>query len=265
MPTRCPSCGGAVARDGEGDGAAIRCHNPACPAKIARSIIHFASTGAMNVDGLGPSVVTALLEAGLIRDAADLYSLEASRVATLERMGEKSAANLIAALENSKKAGLEKLLFAFGIRQVGEAAAAQIAARFGTLDRVMEATEEEFLSVEDIGEVTAESLVEFFRSEETARFVEKLKAAGVVTEAVKKQTGDALQGLTFVLTGTLPTLTRDEASDLIKAAGGKVSGSVSKKTSFVVAGTEAGSKLTRATELGIPVLDEDALRAMLGN
>jgi DNA ligase (NAD+) len=148
---------------------------------------------------------------------------------------------------------------------VGEAAAAQIAARFGTLDRVMEATEEEFLSVEDIGEVTAESLVEFFRSEETARFVEKLKAAGVSTEAVKKQTGDALQGLTFVLTGTLPTLTRDEASDLIKAAGGKVSGSVSKKTSFVVAGTEAGSKLTRATELGIPVLDEDALRAMLGN
>jgi DNA ligase (NAD+) len=219
----------------------------------------------MNVDGLGPSVVTALLEAGLIRDAADLYSLEASRVATLERMGEKSAANLIAALENSKKAGLEKLLFAFGIRQVGEAAAAQIAARFGTLDRVMEATEEEFLSVEDIGEVTAESLVEFFRSEETARFVEKLKAAGVSTEAVKKQTGDALQGLTFVLTGTLPTLTRDEASDLIKAAGGKVSGSVSKKTSFVVAGTEAGSKLTRANELGIPVLDEDALRAMLGN
>ena len=263
MPTSCPSCGGAVSRDADGDGAAIRCHNPACPAKIARSIIHFASGGAMNVDGLGPSVVTALLEAGLIRDAADLYTLKAEDVAKLDRMGEKSAKNLIDALEVSKSAGLERLLFAFGIRQVGESAAAQIAARFGTLDKVMEATEEEFLAVEDIGEITAESLVEYFRSEETARFVEKLKAAGVCTEAVKRQTGDRLAGLTFVLTGTLPTMTRDEASDRIKAAGGKVSGSVSKKTSFVVAGAEAGSKLTRAGELGVPVLDEDGLLNML--
>ena len=263
MPTVCPSCGHPVVRDDAGEGAATRCVYAGCPAQRARSIIHFASKGAMNVDGLGEQVVASLLSAGLIRDASDLYSLKAEEVAKLERMGEKSAENLISALEVSKRAGLERLLFALGIRQVGESAAEAIASRFRTMDACLAATFDEFAAVPDIGPITASGLCEYFADGENRALIERLREAGVLFEAVKEPPADTLAGLTFVLTGTLPTLSRDEASERIKAAGGKVSGSVSKKTSYVVAGEAAGSKLTKARDLGIPVIDEDALLAML--
>lgn len=263
MPKLCPSCGAPVVQDGDGDGAAVRCINPACPAQKARGIIHYASKGCMDIDGLGPQVIGALLAAGLISDITDLYRLKAEDVAKLDRMGEKSAANLIAAIERSKGAGLERLLCALGIRQVGEVAAAAIAAKFGTLDRVRSASFEDFASVPDIGEVTASNLIGFFSNPENAATVDALAELGVRTDAVRAPAADTLAGLTFVLTGTLPTMTRDEASAKITAAGGKVSSSVSKKTSYVVAGEEAGSKLTKARELGVTVIDEDALLAML--
>ncbi len=263
MPETCPSCGHPVTKDDEGEGAAIRCTYPACPAQKARGIIHFASKGAMNVDGLGTQLITLLLEKGLITDAADLYTLRAEDVEKLERMGEKSADNLIAAIEASKKAGLERLIFAFGIRQVGESAADAVAARFRTLDACFEASFDDFASIPDIGAITAQNLCEFFASDEAKDLRNRLGDAGVLFEAVKAPASDTLAGLTFVLTGTLPTLSRDEASEMIKAQGGKVSGSVSKKTSYVVAGEAAGSKLTKANELGIPVIDEAALLAML--
>ena len=263
IPTECPSCHSAVIKDGDGAGAALRCVNPACPAQRARSIMHFASKGAMNIDGLGERIVLLLLENGLITDSADLYALDASEIAKLDRMGEKSAQNLVSAIAASKEAGLERLLFAFGIRQVGEAAAESIAARFGTLAACMEASREDFAAISDIGEVTATYLYEFFHDEGALALIDRLVAAGVNTTAKKEKPSSKLEGLTFVLTGTLPTMTRDEASEKIKAAGGKVSSSVSSKTSYVVAGEEAGSKLTKAKTLGVPVLDEAGLLALL--
>lgn len=265
IPTECPSCHAPVIKDGDGTGAALRCINPTCPAQRARSIMHFASKGAMNIDGLGERIVLLLIENGLITDASDLYTLKAEDVAKLDRMGEKSAQNLILAIEASKSAGLERLLFAFGIRQVGEAAAEAIAARFGSLDACLEASLEDFAEISDIGEITAAYLYEFFASEEAKALILRLKAAGVTTEAKKEKSSDKLSGLTFVLTGTLPTMTRDEAGAKIKAAGGKVSSSVSAKTSYVVAGEEAGSKLTKAKALGIAILDEEGLLALLAN
>lgn len=263
MPTRCPSCNMPVYRDDTGEGAAIRCINAACPAQRARAIIHFASKSAMNVDGLGTQLITLLLDKGLISDAADLYTLRAEDVAALERMGEKSAENLISAIEASKSAGLERLIYAFGIRQVGESAAEAVASKFRTLDACFAASHEDFASIADIGEITADNLCAYFASDEAKIFAKKLLKAGVLTYAVKESPKETLASLTFVLTGTLPTLTRDEASELIRAAGGKVSGSVSKKTSFLVAGEEAGSKLTKAQALGVPVIDEQALLEML--
>ena len=263
MPTLCPSCSHPVVKDDDGTGAAVRCINPACPAQTARRIVHFASKGAMNIDGLGPQVVDLLIREGRIKDISDLYTLAAEDIETLDRMGRKSAENLIAAIEASKSRGLERLLYALGVRQVGEVAAEAIAARMRTLDACFNATAEDFASVEDIGEITAGALVSFFAEESTRALCDRLIAAGVETEAVAEKPSDTLAGLTFVLTGTLPTMTRDEASDLIKRAGGKVSGSVSKKTSFVVAGEEAGSKLTKANELGVKVIDEATLLEML--
>ena len=263
MPKLCPSCGHPVVRDDAGEGAAVRCIYAGCPAQRARGIIHFASKGAMNIDGLGVQVVSALLENGLIKDASDLYSLRAEDVATLERMGEKSAENLICAIDASRKAGLERLLFALGIRQVGESAAEAVAARFRTLDACLSASFDDFAAVPDVGPITASGLCEFFADGENRALIERLRDADVLFDAVKEAPADTLAGLTFVLTGTLPTLSRDEASEKIKAAGGKVSGSVSKKTSYVVAGEAAGSKLTKANELGIPVIDEDTLLSML--
>ena len=263
MPESCPACGARVVRDADGEGAAVRCVNPACPAQKMRGIIHYASKGCMDIDGLGPQVIAQLLTAGLITDIADLYTLQAADLAALERMGDKSAANLIAAIEASKSAGLERLLCALGIRQVGEVAAAAIARKFGTLENVRAASFEDFAAVPDIGDITAENLIEYFANPKNNECIDRLVAAGVSTVAVKTVTADTLTGKTFVLTGTLPHLTRQEAADKIEAAGGKVASSVSKKTTYVVAGEEAGSKLTRAQELGIPVIDEEALLAML--
>ena len=265
MPECCPSCGGRVVRDECGEGAATRCINPACPAQNARSITHFASKGAMNIDGLGPQVVELLLSSGKIKDIADLYTLKVEDIEGLERMGKKSAENLVNAINESKERGLERLLFALGIRQVGEVAAEEIAGKMRTLDNLFAAGFEDFASIKDIGDITATALVEFFASEETKALCERLVSLGVKTEAVGEEKGERFAGLTFVLTGTLPTMTRDEASALIKKEGGKVSGSVSKKTSFVVAGEEAGSKLTKAKELGVNIIDEAKLLEMKNN
>ncbi len=263
MPCICPSCGDRVIKDTAGDGTAIRCINPTCPAQISRAIVHFASKGAMNIEGLGPQVVELLISNGKICDIADLYSLKSEDVENLERMGKKSADNLISAIEKSKSAGLERLLYALGIRQVGEVAAEEIAARMQTLDAIISATFEDFASMSDIGEITATAIVEFFKDERVLELVERLREAGLSFNAVKEKKSNIFEGLTFVLTGTLPTMTRDEASALIKERGGKVSGSVSKKTSYVLAGEEAGSKLTKANELGIAVIDENRFIEMI--
>ncbi len=261
MPRFCPACGSAVTRDV--DMAAVRCPNELCPAKRARAILHFASKGAMNIDGLGPQIIDLLLKNGRIHDASDLYSLRVEDLEDLERMGEKSAQNLVEAIDRSKRAGLERLIFALGIRQVGEVAAAAIAGKYKTLDNCFAATVEELCEIEDIGEITAKSVVEYFARPQSRVFADELKAAGVLTERVFSPHGEKLAGLTFVLTGTLPTMKREEAAALIAQNGGKVSASVSKKTSYVVAGTEAGSKLEKANALGIPVLDEQGLLALL--
>ena len=265
MPTVCPSCGSEVIKDTAGDGTAVRCVNPVCPAQVSRAIVHFASKGAMNIDGLGPQVVELLISNGKISDIADLYALKAEDVEGLERMGEKSAKNLIEAIEKSKSAGLERLLYALGIRQVGEVAAEEIAARMQTLDAIVSASFEDFSAMSDIGDITARAIVEFFENERVLQFVERLREAGVSFVAVKEKKSNIFEGLTFVLTGTLPTMTRDEASALIKERGGKVSGSVSKKTSYVLAGEEAGSKLTKANELGVTVIDENRFMEMINN
>lgn len=263
MPEVCPSCGEPLFYDAD-EGAATRCTNNACPAQLSRAIEHFASKGAMNIEGLGPQIIELLLDNRLIEDAADLYALKAEDVVGLDRMGRKSADNLIAAIENSKSAGLERLLFALGIRNIGEVAAAALAARYGTLEACFDATPEELCALNDFGAIMAESVVSFFAHESNRTLCRRLIAAGVRTEAVTPPATDDLAGLTFVLTGTLPTLSRDEASAMIKAKGGKVSGSVSAKTSYVVAGEAAGSKLTKAQSLGVPVIDETELRRMLG-
>ena len=263
MPKVCPSCGHPVVRDECGDGAAIRCVYAGCPAQNARGIVHFASKGAMNIDGLGPQVVELLLGNNKIKDIADLYTLRVEDIETLDRMGRKSAENLVNAIEASKSRGLEKLLYALGVRQVGEVAAESIARKLRTLEACMSASIEDYTAIEDIGEITAAALVEFFADDDTRALIERLTALGLKTDANAEERAETLAGLTFVLTGTLPTMTRDEASALIKQAGGKVSGSVSKKTSYVVAGEEAGSKLTKANELGVKVIDEDGLKSLL--
>lgn len=261
MPTVCPSCGEPVFKEmGE---AAVRCTNTACPAQLSRGIEHFASKDAMDIDGLGPQIVEALIHAGLIHDPADLYALTAEQVSILERMGEKSAQNLINAIERSKASGLERLLFALGIRNIGAVAATALAARYGTLEATMDATVEELCDIPDFGEITALCVVNYFSHEPNRALCRRLMDAGLETKATASPTSDRYAGKTFVLTGTLPTLSRDEASALIKAQGGKVSGSVSKKTDFVVAGEAAGSKLTKANELGITVIDEATLLEML--
>lgn len=261
MPSVCPSCGEPVFRDDE---AAVRCTNASCPAQLLRSIEHFASKDAMNIDGLGPRIVELLLNKQLISDVADLYALQTEDIAELDRMGEKSASNLIGAIERSKSAGLERLLAALGIRNVGTVAAAALAERFGTLDGVMNATRDELVAINDFGDITADCVINWFTHPQNRRVCERLTEAGLLTIATAAPKGDKLAGLTFVLTGTLPTMSRDEASELIKAAGGKVSGSVSGKTSYVVAGEAAGSKLTKAQSLGVKIISEDELKAMLG-
>ena len=263
LPERCPVCGAHVARDE--DGAAIRCTGAECPAQLLRNLTHFASRDAMDIEGLGPAVVEGLVKAGLVRTPGDLYRLEAQSVAQLERMGQKSAENLIAAVEKSKSRDLSRLLFAFGIRQVGQKAAKVLAARFGTLDRLSQATVEELTAVDDIGEITARSLAEWLHSDQAEHLIASLKGAGVNTASQAQPVDDRLAGKTFVLTGTLEHFSRAEAGARIEALGGKVSSSVSRKTSYVVAGEEAGSKLDKANALGITVLSEAEFLQMLSD
>ncbi len=271
FPDSCPSCGGRLIFDGEadedesGDMGKIRCINPDCPAQLERKLTHFASKGAMNIDGMGPAAVKLMLEAGLLKSAADIYYLRAEDIEKLPRMGKTSAANLLRAIENSKTSGGARLLFAFGIRHTGIAAAESVVGHFGGIEPLFEATVQSLTEIPDIGDVTANAIVEFFSQPWARELCDRLAAAGVVMGSDNIEAADdSLSGLTFVLTGTLPTYTRDEAGEMIKARGGKVSSSVSKKTSYVVAGEAAGSKLTKAEELGVIVIDEDGLLRLLG-
>ena len=254
LPELCPVCSSPVSRDE--DGAAIRCTGAECPAQQLRNIVHFASKGAMDIDGLGESLAKSLIDAGLISTAADLYELEAQSVAMLERMGKKSAENLITAIEKSKSAGMARLLYALGIRQVGEAAAKLLARRFGDMDALKAATAEELTDINDVGATTAAYITEWFANPQSEHLLSRLEAAGVSMSAIADRVDSRFEGMTFVLTGTLSQYTRDEAKAIVESLGGKVSGSVSKKTSVVLAGESAGSKLTKAQELGIKIIDE---------
>ena len=261
LPDRCPICGAEVMRDE--DGVAIRCTGVECPAQLMRNLVHFASRDAMDIEGLGPANVENLVSAGLLKTPGDLYDLQVADVAKLERMGKKSAQNLVDAIEKSKKNDLSKLINAFGIRQVGQKAAQVLSRQFGSLDALAAAEEEELTAVPDIGAVTAQSLIAWFAAPQSQHLIKMLKTAGVNMESQAEPVGDAFAELTFVLTGELTRFTRKEAGERIQALGGKVSGSVSKKTSYVVAGEAAGSKLRKAQELDIPILDESAFIAML--
>ena len=261
FPSHCPVCGAPVVRDE--DGAHIRCTGAECPAQLLRNLTHFASRDAMDIEGLGPAVVEALVGANFVNNPADLYALDAQSVASLDRMGKKSAENLIAAIERSKSNDLSRLLFAFGIRQVGQKAAKVIAAHFGSLDAICVATVDELTEIDDVGAITARNIVEWFESEQSRHLIQALQDAGVNMTSQSEPVGDLFAGKTFVLTGTLERFTRDQAGEIIERLGGKVSGSVSKKTSYVVAGEAAGSKLKKANELGIPVLSEEEFLSMI--
>ena len=262
LPKVCPVCGAPVERDE--DGAHIRCTGAECPAQLLRTLTHFASRDAMDIEGLGPAVVEGLVEAGMVKTPADLYRLDRDEVAKLERMGKKSAGNLLAAIEKSKGNDLSKLLFAFGIRQVGQKAGKILAARFGSLDRLAQATEEELTAINDVGGITARYLTEWFAAPQSQHLIAALKEAGVNMESQAAPVGDRLAGITFVLTGELSACSRKEAGDKLEAQGAKVSGSVSKKTGCVIAGEAAGSKLRKAQELGVPVLDEEQFLVLVG-
>jgi DNA ligase (NAD+) len=261
FPSECPECHSAVVRaEGEVD---FRCVNADCPAKLREGLLHFASRGVMNIEGLGEAVVQQLVDRQLVKSIADLYSLRKEDLVALERFAEKSSETLIEEIEHSKKSGLARVLVGLGIRFVGERTAELLAEEFGSIEALMQATAEELERVEDVGPRISQSILEFFADKENRDLVKRLKAAGVEMTAEKKQRSAQLAGLTFVLTGTLPTLTREQAKAMIEAAGGKVVGSVSKKTSYVVAGEETGSKLDKARALKIPVLDEKGLLALL--
>lgn len=262
MPTVCPSCGAPVTRlEGE---AALRCVNPECPAQSLRNLIHFASRNAMAIDGLGEAVAIQLTDRGLVHTVADLYSLTMEDLLQLDKFKQKSAGNLLAAIENSKQNNLDKLVFGLGIRNIGDKAAAQLAEHFGSMDALAAANVEEIAAIDGIGAIMAESVTDFFAKDGTADLLKRLRAAGVNMEWHGEKKSTALAGLTIVVTGTLPTLSRQEAEALITRNGGKASGSVSKKTSYVLAGEAAGSKLTKAQTLGIPVIDEAAFLRMIG-
>ena len=261
MPAICPECGSPVVRDE--DGTALRCTSPECPAQRLRNLAHFASREAMDIEGLGISVCESLIGSGLVKNFADLYYLEAQSVSMLERMGEKSAQNLIAAIEKSKEAGLARLLCAFGIRQVGQKAARTLAMHFPDLDALMAASAEELTAIPDIGAITAGFLQEWFSLEQSKHQIRLLREAGVAFGSRESIVDSRFAGKTFVLTGALQRFTRDEASAIIERFGGKASGSVSKKTSYVLAGENAGSKLDKAQELGIPVISEEEFSEMI--
>ncbi|BAL95753.1 NAD-dependent DNA ligase LigA [Rubrivivax gelatinosus] len=267
MPRQCPVCGSAVAR--ERGGIDHRCSGGLfCAAQRKQALLHFAGRRAMDIEGLGDKLVDQLVDAGIIRTLPELYTLGVLKLSALDRMADKSAANLVAALEKSKQTTLARFLYALGIRQVGEATAKDLARHFGSLDRVMDASVEQLLEVRDVGPIVAQSIRTFFEQPHNREVVEQLRAAGIRWDehegaALANVAALPLAGKTLVLTGTLPTLSREQAKEIIEAAGGKVAGSVSKKTHYVVAGEEAGSKLEKARELGITVLDEDGLKALI--
>lgn len=267
MPQACPSCGERITADADDESvsgsAAYRCTNSSCPAQLLRNLEHFASKDAMDIDGLGKSLIALLHKNGLVQTVADIYSLKAEDLVSLERMGEKSAQNLTDAIEKSKSAGLARLIYALGIRQVGAKAAAVLASKFGDIEALFGADMAQLCEIEDVGEITARYVIEYFGKPSTRALIDELKACGVVTVYESAKKSDTLDGMTFVLTGTLPTMKRDEAAALIEAHGGKVSSSVSKKTTYVVAGEDAGSKLTKAQSLGVSIIDEDTLISMV--
>jgi DNA ligase (NAD+) len=262
MPEHCPVCGGNVVRtEGEAD---HRCVNANCPAKLQGTILHFASRHVMDIDGLGEVLVNQLTERGLVKNVADLYKLTKDDLLQLERMGEKSAENVLAEIEASKRLPLERVIYGLGIRFVGERTAQFLAEHFGSLDAVMKASAEELEEVNEVGPRIAESIVEFFADEHNRKLIGDLRKAGLTFTGQKKEKGTKLAGKTFVLTGTLSRHTRDEAKKMIEDAGGRVSGSVSKKTDYVVAGSDAGSKLDKARELGVSVIGEEELEGLVG-
>ena len=259
MPKVCPSCNAPVFRDDE---AAIRCKNPECPAQLMRNLIHFASRDAMDIEGLGPAVIKALVERELIQNPADIYTLKKEDIADIERMGEKSAQNLIDAIEKSKTNPLWRLVFGLGIRHIGAKAAKLIETEFEGMDDLSKASLESLCNIEGIGDIMAESVVEFFSLDGSKELISRLENVGVNMKSTLEKSEGKFTGKTFVLTGALPTLTRPEATAIIEGLGGKASSSVSKKTDFVVAGEAAGSKLEKANALGITVITEEDLLKM---
>jgi DNA ligase (NAD+) len=263
MPKRCPVCGGDVYRS-EGE-VAYRCVNTACAAKLKETLLYFAGRRAMNIDGLGDKLVDQLVDKGLVRDVADLYSLTHEQLANLERMADKSASNLLEEIENSKQVELARVIFAIGIRFVGERTGQFLADHFGSLDKLAQATAEELYEVEEVGPRVAESILHFFREPQNRKVLEKLRQAGLQFEQKKaRKAAGKLAGKQFVLTGTLPTYSREEATRLIEEAGGRLIGSVSKKTDYVVVGADPGSKLDKAKALGVKTIDEVELLNLLG-
>ena len=260
MPDKCPVCGTNVVR--EADEAATRCVNPECPAQKIRNIIHFAGKDAMDIDGLGPAIIEQLTEHELIKSPADLYYLKYEDLVDIDRMGVKSANNLIKAIEKSKDAGLDRVIFALGIRNIGSKAGRILAEKFGDIDSLADASEDSLTNIEDIGPIMAKSIVNFFSSTGSIDIIQKLRFAGVDLTYNKKSTDNRFEGKTFVLTGTLPTFSRDEASEIIERFGGKTSSSVSKNTDFVLAGEKAGSKLAKAEQLGVKIIDEKEFISM---
>ncbi len=261
LPSICPSCGEEVVR--LQDEVAYRCVNPECPEQKRRNLIHFASKGAMNIDGLGPATIDQLIDNSLVSNIYDLFSVTKEQLLTLDKIKDRSADNILEAISSCKAQNLDKLIFSLGIRNVGEKAATLICERFDTIEKIMSATVEDICSIDGIGPIIAESVVKFFDGDGAKHLIEMLKRTGVNTVYTSSKVSKKLQGLTLVVTGTLPTLSRDEANDLIENNGGKAASSVSKKTSYVVAGESAGSKLTKANELGVPVIDEEELLKMV--
>jgi DNA ligase (NAD+) len=262
MPEHCPVCGGNVVRtEGEAD---HRCVNANCPAKLQGTILHFASRHVMNIDGLGDALVNQLSERGLVKNVADLYKLTKSDLLSLERMGDKSAQNILNEIGASKKCPLERVIFGLGIRFVGERTAQFLAEHFGSLDAIMKADAEQLQEVAEVGPRIGESIAEFFADPHNRQLVDDLRKAGLAFTGKKKEKGTKLAGKTFVLTGTLARYSRDDAKKMIEDAGGRVSGSVSKKTDFVVAGSDAGSKLDKAKELGVAVIGENEMEKLVG-
>ncbi len=261
LPKTCPDCGTELIR--EADESAIRCPNVNCPAQIYRSIVHFASKGAMNIDGLGPAIVDTLIDNGLIHSVADLYTLDENDLLKLDNFKEKSVNNLLTSIEKSKSNSLDRLIFGLGIRNIGSASAKLLCDRFGDLDSIINASAEEIADIDGFGEIMAQSVSKAFKEPHMLEIIERLKSYGVNVNYEKKQKDNRFEGKTFVLTGTLPTLKRTEAKEIIESYGGKASGSVSKKTDYVLAGDEAGSKLAKAESLGIKIISEDEFLDMI--